>query len=256
MRGGTQPHLMQGSDGYYYVVKFQNNPQHPRVLANEFFATSLGRAIGLPMPEIRVIEVSDDLISSTPGLRIETEGRRFPCSSGLQFGSRYAGNIWQDHVTDCIPESHFEKVVNRHDLLQALAFDKWVGNCDGRQAVFSRRRGERVYRMTCIDQGYCFNAAEWSFPDRPLHGAYHHRSVYHSVTTWDSFEPVLSQIERFDPSRLWECSTSIPEEWYQGRIQSLCRLTEYLLKRRSMVRNLITSFQNYSENPFPHWTES
>src|SRR5438105_8806738 len=31
MRGGAQSHLMRCDDGYYYVVKFQNNPQHTRV---------------------------------------------------------------------------------------------------------------------------------------------------------------------------------------------------------------------------------
>jgi hypothetical protein len=34
MRGGAQSHLMRSSDGHYYVVKFQNNPQHRRVLLN------------------------------------------------------------------------------------------------------------------------------------------------------------------------------------------------------------------------------
>jgi hypothetical protein len=35
MRGGAQAHLMRCDDGSYYVVKFQNNPQHVRILANE-----------------------------------------------------------------------------------------------------------------------------------------------------------------------------------------------------------------------------
>jgi len=33
MRGGAQSHLMRCSDNYYYVVKFQNNPRHRRILA-------------------------------------------------------------------------------------------------------------------------------------------------------------------------------------------------------------------------------
>ena len=35
MRGGAQAHLMRADDGHFYVVKFQNNPQRLRVLANE-----------------------------------------------------------------------------------------------------------------------------------------------------------------------------------------------------------------------------
>ena len=34
MRGGANSHLMLAG-GDYYVVKFRNNPQHPRVLVNE-----------------------------------------------------------------------------------------------------------------------------------------------------------------------------------------------------------------------------
>ena len=41
MRGGAQSQLMLGADGKLWVVKFQNNPQHLRVLANELIATRL-----------------------------------------------------------------------------------------------------------------------------------------------------------------------------------------------------------------------
>lgn len=55
MRGGSQAHLLRASDGGYYVTKFQNNPQHVRVLANEFFASRIGISLGLPMPEPQLI---------------------------------------------------------------------------------------------------------------------------------------------------------------------------------------------------------
>src|SRR5258707_5597982 len=47
MRGGAQSHLMRCSDGNFYIVKFQNNPQHVRVLANEMLASLLARSVGL-----------------------------------------------------------------------------------------------------------------------------------------------------------------------------------------------------------------
>ena len=50
MRGGAQSHLMLGADGNAWVVKFQNNPQHIRVLANELIATRLAAAVGLTVP--------------------------------------------------------------------------------------------------------------------------------------------------------------------------------------------------------------
>ena len=74
LRGGAQAHLLRASDGACYVTKFQNNPQHIRVLANEMLATNLGLALGLPMPRVEVIEVSDWLIEHTEDLRINLGG--------------------------------------------------------------------------------------------------------------------------------------------------------------------------------------
>ena len=62
LRGGAQSHLLRASDGFCYVTKFQDNPQHIRVLANEMLPTNLGLTLGLPMPRVGVIEVSDWLI--------------------------------------------------------------------------------------------------------------------------------------------------------------------------------------------------
>lgn len=254
MRGGSQAHLMYASDRNYYVVKFQNTPQHVKVLANEFLATKIGLALGLPMAPVSTIEVSDWLIAHTPELRIQTESSSFPCASGLQLASRYAGDLWQGQVFDHMPESLLHRVVNGHEFVQMLAFDKWVGNCDGRQTVFTRPKTEQLYQMTGIDQGYCFNAAEWTFPDHPLHGVYHHKTVYQNVIGWESFDPVLSRIESFDSQMLWEIALEIPSDWYQGDVEGMTRLVETLLNRRGLVRDLITALRTSMRNPFPQWT--
>jgi hypothetical protein len=91
MRGGSQSHLLRASDGAFYVTKFQNNPQHARVLANEMLATRLGVALGLPMPPVKVIEVCDWLIMHTPDLRIQLAGKELDCQSGKQLGVFYVG---------------------------------------------------------------------------------------------------------------------------------------------------------------------
>src|SRR5580698_7742198 len=87
LRGGAQSHLLRASDGAVDVTKFQNNPQHIRVLANEMLATRLGLALGLPMPTVEAIEVRDWLIEHTEDLRIDLGGGRIPCRSGRQLGS-------------------------------------------------------------------------------------------------------------------------------------------------------------------------
>jgi hypothetical protein len=91
LRGGAQSHLLRAADGACYVTKFQNDPQHIRVLANEMLATSLGLALGLPMPRVEVIEVSDWLIEHTEDLRISLGGTKIPFRCGGQLGSLHVG---------------------------------------------------------------------------------------------------------------------------------------------------------------------
>src|SRR5262249_26924378 len=110
-----QAHLLRASDGHYYVTKFQNNPQHVRVLANEFFASRIGISLGLPMPEPQFIEVSDDLIKRAD-LHIEMAGHRVPFQSGLHLGSRYVADPERDIMFDYLPESMFRRVVNKETL--------------------------------------------------------------------------------------------------------------------------------------------
>src|SRR5256885_12884804 len=70
MRGGAQSHLMFADDGRYYVVKFQNNPQHIRVLANELLASRIAERVGLPVPITEVMDVIPWLVENSPDLRI------------------------------------------------------------------------------------------------------------------------------------------------------------------------------------------
>ena len=256
MRGGTQAHLMRASDGNLFVVKFQNNPEHVRALASEFFATKLGLFLGLPMAEAVVIEVSDWLIEHTPELRIEIGNTTIPCVAGLHFASRYAADGAMDRVFDYMPETQFGRVVNRDDFVPMLAFDKWTGNCDGRQAVFAKRPDESHYRMTFIDQHYCFDGGRWVFPDHPLMGTYFRNQVYEGVTGWESFEPVLTRIEEMEYADLWRCAAQVPYEWYEHDGVGLFQLVEMLYRRRSRVRDLITEFRNSVRRPFPNWKQS
>ena len=256
MRGGAQGQLMLGADGALWVVKFQNNPQHLRVLANELIATRLAQAAGLTVPATDVVEVTDWLIRNTPGMRVEVaRGPAQRLTPGLQFGSRFVGGLMPGQVVDYLPEQHLEEVRNLREFAGMLALDKWTGNCNGRQAVFARSPGERMYRATFIDQGFCFNAGEWNFPDSPLRGVYARNRVYAGVTGWKSFEPWLSRIESMAAETLWATAGIVPPEWY-GDMAALERLMEQLLARRGRVRELIASFRDSNREPFPLWEKT
>ena len=256
LRGGAQAHLLRASDGASYVTKFQNNPQHIRVLANEMLATNLGLALGLPMPRVEVIEVSDWLIEQTEDLRISLGGAKIPCRSGKQLGSLYVGCESPAMTLDYLPRELLQFVRNVRDFARVLVLDKWTCNSDGRQAIFWKAWGKQRYSATFIDQGYCFNAGEWSFPDYPLRGVYANNCVYEGVTGWEAFEPSLTKAEEMDLDTIWQCAAEIPEEWYEGDRDGLERLVETLRHRWPAIRRLIGEFRASSRNPFPNWRES
>ena len=255
MRGGTQSHLMCCSDRHAYVVKFQNNPQHLRILANELLVVLLARLVGLPVPEPVLVEVSDWLVQHTPEMTVHLARSTVPCKAGLQFGSRYAVNPLKGQVFDYLPANMLARVRNLETFAGILAIDKWTGNVDGRQAAFWRRMQQRNYAAMFIDNGYCFNGGEWDFPDLPLRGTYEQSLVYADVVGWNSFEPWLSKIEDMGRDVIAEAAAEIPLAWYEGDLSALDNLVRTLVERRSKVRSLLTAFRLSVRRPFPNWGE-
>jgi hypothetical protein len=253
MRGGAQSHLMLGSDGELWVVKFKNNPQHLRVLANEMLASRLAEAVGLSVPVSAVVDVSGWLIDNTPGLTIDAGRERVKCAAGLQFGSRFVGGLMPGQLLDYLPEDQLSDVRNLNEFAGMLVIDKWTGNSNGRQAVFRRKARERRYSATFIDQGYCFNAGGWNFPDAPMRGVYARNIAYKDVDGWESFSPWLERVETMDAQAVWRIAEEVPPEWYGGDVSEMEQLIEKLLSRRGRVRELIVQFRESARRPMPKW---
>ena len=170
-------------------------------------------------------------------------------TAGLQFGSRL---IVDEEVHDWLPSSWCGNIKSVKEFAGILAFDKWTGNADGRQVVFHKERSQRKYTAAFIDFGYCFNAAEWNFPDSPLRGAYARQEVYVHIESWSDFEPWLSRIERYPEADLLSIAQEILREWYEERKDLDC-LIDSLFERRRTVRRLIENFRKSNRDPFPNW---
>jgi hypothetical protein len=272
MRGGAQSHLMRCSDGHYYVVKFQNNPQHRRILVNELLGTRLAGRLGLPTTPVAIVHVSEELIRLTPELSMEMPRSRVPCQAGLQFGSRYPGDPRRLTLHDFLPDEQLRGVENLYDFAGMLVFDKWTCNTNGRQTIFFREETrrpipqgdggenrdspseEREYRAAMIDQGFCFNAGQWNYPDAPLRGLYARNRVYEGVIGMESFAPWTERVERSVTERvLAEVIREIPPEWYEDDYDAVTRLVEQLYRRRTRVPELLLQAKNTTRQPFPNW---
>ncbi len=256
MRGASQPSLLRCEDGENYVVKFRNNPQHVRVLANEMLASRLALLLGLPVPGPAFIDVSPELVAGNPLLRFELGRGREACLPGVQFGSRFPGAQAQTLVVDFLPDRLLRRVTSVDKVFGgALVFDKWTCNCDGRQAIFYRTADQEgsSWAPALIDQGFCFNDGEWNFPDSPIRSLYPRRLVYEKVRGLQSFEPYLSRLENLEADELEACARGIPDDWCGGKPELLMRLVERLYERRRRVRQALVDAKNSSLAPFPNW---
>lgn len=93
-----------------------------------------------------------------------------------------------------------------------------------------------------------------TFLTQPLRGAFARSVVYEGITRWEAFEPILSRIAQIDQVDIWNIAQEIPPEWYRNNSDGLSYLVGSLYQRRSLVRDLITSFRNSTRKPFPNWT--
>jgi hypothetical protein len=265
MRGGAQAHLIEGDDGAFYVVKFTNNPQHRRILVNEWLANSFLRYLQIHVPDTAVVELTPEFIAESPELYLSIGPHREPIPPGPHFGSRMAVHPDRVAVFDFLPDKLLHKIENRVDFFGTLVFDKWASNMDSRQAVFFRARaktwtplkGESPARVgffaQMIDHGFAFNGPHWQFIDSAVQGLYFRSSVYDEIRSLDSFQPWLSMVENFPVEVIDSAWKEIPSRWLADDEAELERMLHDLLKRRSRIAGLLESIPRARAAAFPNW---
>jgi len=266
MRGGAQAHLMACEDGHFYVVKFLNNPQHRRILVNEWIASVFLNYLEISTPDATIVDLPAAFLAEHPEISLQLGSRRVDVTPGWHFGSRYPGDPGKVMVYDFLPDTLLEKVVNAREFLGALVFDKWMGNADARQSIFYRARLRQrpvpgvdpaAPRMgfvaSMVDHGYVFDGPHWTFPDSPLQGLYFRPSVYQKVRGWDDFQPWLDRVVHFPEEIVDAALKQIPPAWLADDNDALQSLLEKLMARRKRVPDLIRDSRRGRVNPFPEW---
>jgi len=261
MRGGAQSHLIQASDGYHYVVKFRNNPQHRRILVNELIAAEILAYLQISTPPSELILVPEEFLRENPEASIQLGTQIIPPDAGWAFGSRHPGNPETTAIYDFVPDSLLSQVQNLPEFLSILAFDKWTGNADGRQSIFFRaqlkdwiprtKAGPKKMGFVAlmIDHGFIFNGPHWNFTESALQGLYSRRIVYDQVTSLADFQPCLDRIQRFPDEVLDRALRRIPPDWIENEEDELERLLESLLRRRTRIVELLEQ----SRTAFANW---
>lgn len=251
MRGGAQAHLIEADDGHFYIVKFQNNPQHRRILVNEALASSILGHLQITAPESAIVHFDEAFLAANPEVHLQTGTARVAVPAGRHFGSRHPGHPDTLAIYDFIPDALLHQVANAEQFLGVLAFDRWVANGDGRQAIFFRARlndwlarsgvppRKLGFVAMMIDHGFAFNGPHWDFPESAISGLYARRIVYRSVRGIADFEPWIERIRAFPETHFDRALRHMPPEWIGEDAEALEKLLENLLRRRARIADLI-----------------
>ena len=118
--GGSVPAIVEADDDGMYVVKFRGAAQGPRALIAELVAGEIGRALGLPVPEIVFVEMDPALSRAEPDPEIQALLR---ASAGLNLGLDYLpGSLPFDRLLAPPPDAALASAV--------VWFDAYTTNVD------------------------------------------------------------------------------------------------------------------------------
>src|SRR4051812_18104504 len=116
--GGSLPALVEADDDGLYVVKFRGAGQGPKALAAEIVGGETARALGLPVPELVLVELDPQLAGAEPDPEIQD---LLDASAGL--------NIGMDFLPGALPFSP-ERPPDPELSADVVWFDALVLNVD------------------------------------------------------------------------------------------------------------------------------
>jgi hypothetical protein len=117
--GGSLPAIIEADDDGMYVLKFRGAGQGPKALIAELVAGEIGRAAGLPVPEIVFVELDPELARTEPDPEIQDLIR---ASAGL--------NLALDYLPGAVAFDPVAEKVDSHLASEIVWFDSYVTNVD------------------------------------------------------------------------------------------------------------------------------
>jgi len=114
--GGSMPGLCEADDDGLYVVKLRGAGQGPKALAAELLGGLLGRALGLPVPEVVLVELDPEVGRAEPDPEVQD---LLKASAGT--------NVGMDFLPGALPFLGDAEPAFAADVVW---FDGWLENVD------------------------------------------------------------------------------------------------------------------------------
>jgi hypothetical protein len=117
--GGSLPAIVEADDDGLYVLKFRGAGQGPKALIAELLAGEIGRAAGLPVPELVFVELPAELARTEPDPEIQS---LISASAGLNVALDYLpGSVTFDPLV-FVPDAQLASAI--------VWFDAFMCNVD------------------------------------------------------------------------------------------------------------------------------
>jgi hypothetical protein len=205
--GGSLPAIIEADDDGMYVLKFSGAGQGPRALVAELLSGEIGRALGLPVPELVFAELDADLARTEPDPEIADLIR---ASGGLNLGLDYLpGSVTFDPVVER-PEAGLASRI--------VWFDALVSNVDRTVRNTNLLMWHR--RLWLIDHGaslYFHHAPGWPANRERARDPFPHVRQHVLLPQASALDAVDAELAgRLTPEVIDGIVALVPDAWLPG----------------------------------------
>jgi HipA-like protein len=216
--GGSLPAIVEADDDGLYVCKFRGAGQGPKALAAEIVAGELARGLGLPVPELVLVELDPALAAAEPDPEIQD---LIVASAGL--------NLGVDFLPGALPYTPTEPP-DAALAADVVWFDALVTNVDRTPRNPNLLRWHK--NLWLIDHGAALYAFHGSDPLARARGGF--PAIRDHVLLPDAgsvLEADARLTQRADPAT---AAALVPEAWADG-----APYAEYLAARLESPRAFV-----------------
>lgn len=215
----SKPVVLKCDDGHIYVVKGRQDgrPQVSRVMITDHIVGRLAKALGAPVPEVKLVEVPAELRGAQPQLQ--------HMMTGVAHGSRNVADATERAVIQ-----HTDVPENRPRFALLAILFGWAHASD-HQFIYEKSPPHRVYS---VDHGHFLpNGPDWTTESlKNATAAQADASLTQAVgLTEAELKEATARLAQVESQVIVEAVASVPEEW-GITAEERVRLVEFFGKRR------------------------
>lgn len=217
MNGSAQSLLVRDAESKLWVLKPRSHLQGPNALANELLGAKLCRALGLTVPDCKLMRVAEGFAEAESWL--DSPRGKAPIQAGLHFASRYIPNATGTDAYELIPPTLAAAIQGQSQCLGMLIFDVWAIHTDRRQALFTLE-GPKLF-PTFFDNSHLFGGPNWQstkphvYPTLLQKIALKRHRESHETEEW------VTRMQEVIPPLFERVVKQTPGEWFEGDIQAI-----------------------------------